>query len=102
MVQFILSFFMIIAAIVVSDQLSYMQTKDMGFDMNNVIVLPMRGAMYKNQEAVKNEFLNHQDVASGTLGYVTPGPGLPPATVFAMSRLEKNGRCRCSPSITTT
>jgi putative ABC transport system permease protein len=72
-VQFILSFFMIIAAIVVSDQLSYMQTKDMGFDMNNVIVLPMRGAMYKNQDAIKNELLNHPDVVSATLGYGLPG-----------------------------
>jgi putative ABC transport system permease protein len=72
-VQFILSFFMIIAAIVVSDQLSYMQTKDMGFDMNNVIVLPLRGEMNKNKESVKNEFLNHQDIVSASLGYGLPG-----------------------------
>lgn len=72
-VQFVLSFFMIIAAIVVSDQLSFMQSKDMGFEMNNVVVVPLRGAMNKNKEAVKNEFLNNPNVVSASLGYGLPG-----------------------------
>jgi putative ABC transport system permease protein len=72
-VQFILSFFMIIAAIVVSDQLRFMQTKDMGFDMDNIVVMPTRGAISKNRDAAKNEFLNHPNVISGSLGYGLPG-----------------------------
>jgi putative ABC transport system permease protein len=72
-VQFILSFFMIIAAIVVSDQLSFMQAKDMGFEMDNVIVVPLRGGLMKNQQAAKNEFTKHSNVVSATLGYGLPG-----------------------------
>jgi putative ABC transport system permease protein len=72
-VQFILSFFMIIAAIVVSDQLQYMQTKDMGFDKDNVLVIPMRGAVSQNTDAAKNELINHPNVISGSLGYGLPG-----------------------------
>ncbi len=72
-VQFILSFFMIIAAIVVSDQLSFMQAKDLGFDMDNVVVVPLRGATAKNMDAVKNEFSKQGNVVSATLGYGLPG-----------------------------
>jgi putative ABC transport system permease protein len=72
-VQFILSFFMIIAAIVVSDQLTFMQTKDVGFDMDNVIVIPVRGAIDGKGQAAKNEFSNHPNVISATLGYGLPG-----------------------------
>lgn len=72
-VQFILSFFMIIAAIVVSDQLEYMQTKDMGFDMENVIVIPVRGEVDKNGQAAKIEFSNHPNIISSTIGYGLPG-----------------------------
>lgn len=72
-VQFILSFVMIIASLVVSDQLTFMQTKDMGFNMDNVVVMPLRGSLTQNKDAVKNEFTNHPNVVSGTLGYGLPG-----------------------------
>lgn len=72
-VQFILSFFMIIAAIVVSDQLTYMQTKDVGFDADNVIVIPIRGAVNDKAQAAKIELSNHPNVISATLGYGLPG-----------------------------
>jgi putative ABC transport system permease protein len=50
-----------------------MQTKDMGFDMNNVIVIPVRGAIDGKGEAAKTEFSNHPNVISATLGYGLPG-----------------------------
>lgn len=72
-VQFILSFVMIIASLVVSDQLTYMQSKDMGFSMDNIVVMPLRGTLGQNKDAVKNEFMNHPSVVNGTLGYGLPG-----------------------------
>ena len=71
--QFILSFFLIIAALVVSEQHRYMRTKDMGFSKDNVIALPLRGGMYTNVDATKQEFSNHPNVISSSLGYGLPG-----------------------------
>jgi putative ABC transport system permease protein len=70
--QFVLSFFLITAALVVTSQHKYMRTKDMGFSKDNVVVIPMRNDL-QNLEAVKNSFLNHQNVISGSLGYGLPG-----------------------------
>jgi putative ABC transport system permease protein len=71
--QFILSFFLITASLVVADQHKYMRTKDMGFEKDNLIVLNLRGNMRQNMEATKNSFLDHPNVISGTLGYGLPG-----------------------------
>jgi putative ABC transport system permease protein len=71
--QFILSFFLIIAALVVAEQHNYMRTKDMGFDKDNVIAMPLRGDMGNNLEATKTLFSNHPNIISATLGYGLPG-----------------------------
>jgi putative ABC transport system permease protein len=71
--QFILSFFLITASLVVSDQHHYLRTKDMGFDKDNVLVIPIRGEMRRNLEAAKNTFSNHPNILSATLGYGLPG-----------------------------
>jgi putative ABC transport system permease protein len=71
--QFILSFFLITAAMIVSDQHHFMRTKDMGFEKDNVIVLPLQGEMRKQMESVKNSFLDHPNIISGSLGYGLPG-----------------------------
>ena len=71
--QFVLSFFLIIASFVVSEQHSYMRTKDMGFQKDNLVVMPLRGEMKSNLEAAKNSFLNHPSIVSATLGYGLPG-----------------------------
>jgi putative ABC transport system permease protein len=71
--QFILSFFLIIASLVVSQQHMYMRTKDMGFNKDNVIVIQLRGDMSKNLESTKNSFSNHPNIVSASLGYGLPG-----------------------------
>jgi putative ABC transport system permease protein len=71
--QFVLSFFLIIAALVVSEQHHFMRTTDMGFNKDNLVIVSLRGDMEKNLEATKNSFVNHPNVISGTLGYGLPG-----------------------------
>jgi putative ABC transport system permease protein len=71
--QFILSFFLIAASLIVSDQLNFLQTKDMGFDKGNLVVLPIRGEMAKNLEAAKNAFMDNPNVISASFGYGLPG-----------------------------
>jgi putative ABC transport system permease protein len=71
--QFVLSFFLITAALVVSDQHTFMRNNDMGFDKDNLVVISLRGDMQKDLEATKNSFLNHPNIISGSMGYGLPG-----------------------------
>jgi putative ABC transport system permease protein len=71
--QFILSFFLIIAALIVSEQHTYMRTKDMGFNKDNLLAIQLRGDMGNNLEATKQAFSNHPNIISATLEYGLPG-----------------------------
>ena len=71
-VQFTLSSLMIIAAIVVQQQLNFMQTKDKGFESDRVLVIE-NGKEVSNYKTLKNELLKIPRVksvanASGVLG----------------------------------
>jgi putative ABC transport system permease protein len=71
--QFILSFFLIMASFIVSDQNNYLRTADMGFDKDNVISIELRGNMSNDLEATKREFSNHPNIISSSLQYGLPG-----------------------------
>ncbi|HYG01176.1 MAG TPA: FtsX-like permease family protein [Chryseosolibacter sp.] len=71
--QFILSFFLIIASLVVSDQHTYMRSKDMGFSKDNIVIVPLRGNLRTNFETTKHEFSNHPNIISSSLQYGMPG-----------------------------
>ncbi|MCW5910248.1 MAG: ABC transporter permease [Cyclobacteriaceae bacterium] len=71
--QFMLSFFLIIAATVVSDQHTYMRTAKMGFDKDNQVIVQLRGDMRRTLEATKQSFLDHPGIISGSMGYGLPG-----------------------------
>ncbi len=79
--QFALSIILIIGTLVIDDQLKFISNKKLGYDKDNVIVVPMSGDLYKNTEAFKNSLLqqpgvqyitsasqNLTDVASSTSG----------------------------------
>jgi putative ABC transport system permease protein len=71
--QFILSFTLIIASFVASDQHVFLRTKDLGFSAGNVVVLQLRGSMRANHEAVKTVFSTHPNVLGASLQYGLPG-----------------------------
>ena len=71
--QFILSFFLIIASFVVSEQHVYMRNTDMGFDKENLVVVQLRGEMTTNLETTKQTFSSHPNILNATLGYGLPG-----------------------------
>jgi putative ABC transport system permease protein len=71
--QFMLSFFLIIASYIVSDQHTYMRTAKMGFDKDNLVVVHLRGNMEQNLEFTKQSFLNHSGIITGSMGYGLPG-----------------------------
>ncbi|QKJ31185.1 ABC transporter permease [Mucilaginibacter mali] len=62
--QFVLSSVLIIATIVVSKQVNYIQTTNIGYDKENLVYVPIEGDLGKNYEAFKNAALNMPGIAS--------------------------------------
>ena len=54
-VQFALSAFLIVGMLAVSRQVSYIQHKNLGFDKEHVVYLPLDGDLYKKMDAYQTE-----------------------------------------------
>ncbi|QHS55628.1 FtsX-like permease family protein [Mucilaginibacter sp. 14171R-50] len=73
-VQFSLSVLLIISAIVVINQVSYMHNKDLGFRKEQVLFFPMKGEnLQKNYASFKNELIRYPGIKSVSIGYGFPG-----------------------------
>lgn len=73
-IQFTLSALLIISAIIVYQQVSYLHDKDLGFTKEQIMFFPMRGDnMFKNSEAFKTRLLQTPGVSSVSIGYGFPG-----------------------------
>ena len=54
-VQFALSAFLIVGMLAVSKQVNYIQNKNLGFDKEHIIYLPLEGDLYKKIDAYQDE-----------------------------------------------
>jgi putative ABC transport system permease protein len=70
--QFTTSIVLIIGTIVVYKQLNYIQTKKLGFNKEQVLIINSAGALGNNAVTFKNEILNMPGVTSGTLSSYLP------------------------------
>lgn len=57
-VQFAVSIIFIIATIIISRQLQHVQNRQIGYDRNNLLSLPVRGSMARNFDVIRQELLN--------------------------------------------
>jgi putative ABC transport system permease protein len=72
--QFVVSILLIVGTLVINDQISFMQTTDMGFQKDNQVVIPLSLRDFENGdsttitriETFKNELSMHSDVISTT------------------------------------
>jgi putative ABC transport system permease protein len=73
--QFIVSFMLIAGTIVVSQQIRYMKNKNLGFEKEQKIVIPVRQGVNigDNFEMVKAEFLRHSGITGATASSGVPG-----------------------------
>ena len=71
--QFMFSFFLITSAIVIISQHDLLINKDLGFEKEQLVLIPLRQAQLKNYESTKREFANHPNVVSSTIGFGIPG-----------------------------
>jgi putative ABC transport system permease protein len=73
-VQFSISIIMITATIIIYLQLRYLQDKELGFDVDNLLVVDINSANLRQQfESIKQEFKNLSQVQSVTVSSRVPG-----------------------------
>lgn len=60
--QFVLSIVLIVGTIVVSRQVNYIQTKNLGYSRENLIYIPQEGELGKNYNVFKEEALKMQGI----------------------------------------
>jgi putative ABC transport system permease protein len=74
MVQFIISITLIIGTLTVYKQMEYLQTKSLGFDKENVILIPVRSQQVaQSYESFRNELLRHSQIQSLAVSSDLPG-----------------------------
>ncbi|MFC4874581.1 ABC transporter permease [Negadavirga shengliensis] len=73
--QFTISLMLIVGTIMVYRQLDFMKDQKLGFDREQMLVLPVRGgiSIADRYEQVKEEFLNHSSIISLTASSDVPG-----------------------------
>lgn len=73
-VQFALSVLLIICSVTVTKQVNYMQSKDLGFNDDQILLFNMRGeTMRQNANTLKNEISQISAVRGVSVGYGFPG-----------------------------
>ncbi|MDD4553186.1 MAG: ABC transporter permease [Bacteroidales bacterium] len=68
--QFTIAITLIISAMVIEKQLNFINTKDLGFDKNNILHLTIPGEI--KPFALKSELMNSPGISNITLSYGTP------------------------------
>ncbi len=70
--QFFMSILFIIGTVVIYKQLNYIQTTNLGFNKDQILIINGTGALGKNTESFKNEILGIPGVSQGTLSSFLP------------------------------
>lgn len=71
-VQFFISVGLIICTLVLQDQMSYIQHKNLGYDKDHVLVLRMDRQSAERLDVLRSEFLQNAQVKSVSVAYETP------------------------------
>jgi putative ABC transport system permease protein len=93
-IQFAISFFVVACTLLMQGQMDYMQSKDLGFNSDNVLVIPIRDkAVHTSLAAIKNELLRNPNVISATGSAGVMGMGIGGNVMFGESEtgMQKRG-----------
>jgi putative ABC transport system permease protein len=73
-VQFAISVFLIITTITIMNQMSYVKNKQLGYNQEQTIVLPLNnGDIYNNRRSFRTELLSYPDIHSVSMMSGEPG-----------------------------
>ena len=70
--QFVVSVVLIVSTIIVTEQLRYIRNKNLGYDREHVIVMPVDNTMLKHYEDFKNAVEAVPGISSVSGAYETP------------------------------
>ncbi|MFC4722791.1 ABC transporter permease [Geojedonia litorea] len=70
--QFAVSVFLIIYTLIILQQMDFIKNKNLGYDKDHVVVLPIGGNMLSNFQLIKDALTNVNGVISVTAAYETP------------------------------
>jgi putative ABC transport system permease protein len=71
-IQFSISVFLIIYTAIILQQMHFMQTKNLGYDKEHIVVLPIGGKMLKDFQNIKDAIAQVAGVEGVTAAYETP------------------------------
>jgi putative ABC transport system permease protein len=72
--QFIISIILIISTLMIHDQLVYIQNKNLGFNKEQMLIVPMQDKSLRQQyQSLKNELLRDPAIVSATASSIIPG-----------------------------
>jgi putative ABC transport system permease protein len=75
-VQFAISIFVVVCTFLMQDQIDFMRSQDLGFNKDNVLILPIQDTLVQKQiTSIKNELLQHPRVSAATTSYNVMGMG---------------------------
>lgn len=75
--QFVISQTLVIGAMVVTAQLRYIQTSDLGFQKDNVVLVKLPGGNASSRQAFKTEVLSYPDIKAVSVNFLPPStPGM--------------------------
>lgn len=85
--QFSLAIGLVISAVIIQQQLSYMQNKSLGFDKENVMYLELTGVPFSKYETLKNEIKSLTGVQDASIA-----SDLPSSIFVGLSRIDWEGK----------
>jgi putative ABC transport system permease protein len=72
--QFAISIFVVVCTLFMQDQIDYIRNKELGFDKDNTLLLPIQDTLVQHQiSAIKNEFLQNPLITKATTSYSVMG-----------------------------
>lgn len=71
-IQFGISVFLIIYTVIIMQQMNFLQNKNLGYEKDHVVVLPVDGTMYANYQSIKEAIIAVPGVEGITASYETP------------------------------
>jgi putative ABC transport system permease protein len=84
--QFAISIFVVVCTLFMQDQIDYVRSKDLGFDKENVLLLPIQDSVVENHmSAIKNEFLQNPHITAATTAYNVMGIDIGGSVMWAES-----------------